>query len=62
MKMDQPFIPLVPEPLELLGKIDPLMPTDMETGWGRTIHLIRIPDAEEALDMEHYSSVAAGEL
>ncbi|KKZ61986.1 hypothetical protein EMCG_03543 [[Emmonsia] crescens] len=62
MKMDQPFIPLLPEPLELLDYIDPVMPTTLDAERGRTMQSIRIQDAEEALDMEHYAAVAAGEL
>lgn len=61
-KLDQPLIQLIPEPLELLDTIDPVVPTGIDAEYGRTVHPIRIKDAEEALDMEHYATFAAGEF
>ncbi|OJD25355.1 hypothetical protein ACJ73_03281 [Blastomyces percursus] len=61
-KMDQSLDPFIPEPIELLDDIDPVILTNMDAECGRTMHPIRMRGAEEALDMEHYAAVAAGVL
>ncbi|EGE78240.2 hypothetical protein BDDG_01177 [Blastomyces dermatitidis ATCC 18188] len=61
-KMDQSLDPFVPEPIELLDDIDPVILTNMDAECGKTMHPIRMKDVEEVLDMEHYAAVAAGVL
>ncbi|PGH01349.1 hypothetical protein GX51_05280 [Blastomyces parvus] len=61
-KMDQSLDHFIPDPIELLDDIDPVLLTDMDAECGRTVRPIRMKDAEEVLDMEHYAAVAAGVL